>query len=297
MNDFRDRLSGFDDRLLDQTLFSIAGTTVTVVTLVTVGLIVLATFIVSRLLQRALGKALAIRGIEREGTVAAAKRLLHYVILAIGLAVAFDTLGLDLSALFAAGAVFAIGIGFAMQNIAQNFVSGLILLLERSIKPGDVLEVEGRFVKVEHLGVRATTARTLDDEEIIVPNSAMVQGTVKNFTLKDSTYRLRATVGVIYGSDMALVRRTLERVAAAMEWRSRKRDPVVLLADFADSAVVYEVSVWMEDPWGMRRSKSQLHEAIWWAFKEEGIVIAFPQVDVHFDAEVGDSLRALRAVS
>jgi small-conductance mechanosensitive channel len=184
-----------------------------------------------------------------------------------------------------------------MQNIAQNFVSGVILLLERSIKPGDVLKVEDRFVKVMRMGIRATIARTLDEEEIIVPNSAIVQSTVTNYTLRDSLYRLRCQVGVIYGSDMGLVRRTLEGVAQHVEWRNNTMEPVILLTDFGSSSVDFEISVWIDDPWNVRRARSKLNEAIWWALKDAGVIIAFPQLDVHLDPPVAESLgRVRRAV-
>ena len=231
------------------------------------------------------------RGVVDEGVVDVTNKLLHYVALFVGFGIALRLVGFDLSTLFAAGAIFAVGIGFAMQNIAQNFVSGVILLLEQSIEPGDVLEVEGRFVKVREMWIRSTVARTLDDEEIIIPNATIVQSTVKNYTLKDSIYRLRAKVGVIYGSDMALVKKTLEEVGASMKWRNRTKDPLVLMIEFGDSAVVFEVSVWIDDPWVQRRAFSDLNEAIWWAFKEKGIVIAFPQLDVHLDR---DALEAIR---
>jgi small-conductance mechanosensitive channel len=283
-----------DSDLFDLALFTIAGTTVTVATAVTALLVIAASFVISWVSQRALGKALRLRGVTREGNIRVAQRLLHYLILVVGLAVALDTLGIHLSALFAAGAIAAIALGIAMQNISQNFVAGVILLLERSIKPGDVLEVEGRFVRVERMGVRATIARTLDDEELIMPNSALVQTNVKNYTLKDSIYRLRASIGVVYSSDMALVRRTLEEVARGISWRRDTPEPMVLMSDFGNSAVIYEVSVWVDDPWQIRRLKSQLHEAIWSAFKERGIVIAFPQLDLHLDADVTDTIRALR---
>jgi len=280
--------------LLDRTLFTIGSQPVTVATVVAVLAIGVVTVATSWFLQGALGRLLSAIGIGREGTIGAARRLVHYAVLATGFAVALDTLGLDLSTFFAAGAIFAVGLGFAMQNIAQNFVSGVILLLERTIKPGDVLEVEGRFVRVRYMGIRTTIAWTLDDEEIIIPNAAIVQSTVKNYTLRDSSYRLRATVGVVYASDMALVRRTLERVAGEMDWRDPDKEPLVLMTEFADSAVEFEISVWIDDPWQLRRAKSQLHEAIWWAFKDAGIVIAFPQLDVHLDPEVSRGLAASR---
>jgi potassium efflux system protein len=280
--------------LLDRTLFTIGSQPITVATLVAVLAIGVVTVAASWFLQGALARLLSAIGLVREGTIGAARRLVHYAVLATGFAVALDTLGLDLSTFFAAGAIFAVGLGFAMQNIAQNFVSGVILLLERTIKPGDVLEVEGRFVRVRDMGIRTTIAWTLDDEEIIIPNAAIVQSTVKNYTLRDSSYRLRATVGVVYASDMALVRRTLERVAREMDWRDPDKEPLVLMTEFADSAVEFEVSVWIDDPWQLRRAKSQLHEGIWWAFKEAGIVIAFPQLDVHLDPEVSRGLAATR---
>jgi len=286
-------MSGFEG-VLDRTIFSIGATRVTLGGLLLLALIAGTTFIVSWALGRLIDRGARLIGVTREGPVAVARRLTHYLVVALGLAVGLDTLGINLGALFAAGAIFAIGIGFAMQNIAQNFVSGVILLLERSIKPGDVMEVEGRFVRVREMGIRATIARTLDDEEIIIPNATLIQSTVKNYTLKDSIYRLRAAVGVVYGSDMALVKETLARVATAMRWRNQTKDPLVLMVEFGDSAVIFEVSVWIDNPWVLRRARSDLNEAIWWAFKENGIVIAFPQLDVHLDPE---ALAAIRRTS
>lgn len=279
-----------ESELLDIPLFSLGGTPVTVATLIVFVVIVVLTFLVSHLIQKALLRALRLRKVKDEGTLEVARRLLHYLVVATGLAIGLQTIGINLSALFAAGAVFAIGLGFAMQNIMQNFVSGVILLTERSIKPGDVLQVESRFVRVQKMGIRATIARTLDEEEIIVPNSAIVQSTVTNYTLRDSLYRLRCKVGVVYGSDMKRVRETLERVVEGIEWRVKDREPVVLLVEFGSSSVDWEVSVWMTDPWRVRRARSELNQAIWWALKEAGITIAFPQLDVHFDPPVMEAL-------
>jgi small-conductance mechanosensitive channel len=281
----------FDFGVLDTPLFTLAGTPITTATILVFALIVGLTFLVSHLIQKAVAKALRLRKIEDRGTIEVAHRLLHYVVLAIGLGIGLQTIGINLSALFAAGAVFAIGLGFAMQNIMQNFVSGLILLTERTIKPGDVIQVEQRFVRVQKMGIRATIAKTLDEEEMIIPNTAMVQGNVTNYTLRDSLYRLRCAVGVVYSSDMRLVRETLEQAARTVPWRLQDRDPVILLVDFGSSSVDWEVSVWMNDPWSVRRAKSDLFEAIWWALKEADVTIAFPQLDVHLDPPVVDAIR------
>jgi small-conductance mechanosensitive channel len=292
--DWRERLRE-GAALFDARLFEIGGTPVTIVTLATFLVVLLVTFWLSRLLQRLFVRTFAARGQENEGSVAASARLIHYAVLVTGMAVAVHSLGINLTALFAAGAVFAVAIGFAMQNIAQNFVSGVIVLAERVIKPGDVLAVEGRLVQVKEMGIRATIARTLDEEDVIIPNSELVTTAVKNYTFRDSRYRLRATVGVTYSSDMARVRQVLEAATAGLEWGSRDQPPRVFLLEFGDSAVVWEVSVWMDNPWQMNRCRSQLNEAIWWALKEAGITIAFPQVDVHFDPPVVSSLETLRA--
>ena len=281
---------------LDTPLFQIGGTTVTPVTLVTFVLVVAASFWVARLSQRAVIRAFGRSGQGDAGAPGVAARLVRYTVLVVGLGIAVDSLGIDLSPLFAAGAFFAVAIGFAMQNIVANFVSGIILLTERAIKPGDILEVEGRLVRVRDMGIRATIARTLDEEDIIVPNSQLVAATVKNYTFQDSTYRLRTEVGVAYSSDMALVRKVLESAADELAWRSETYPPRILMTAFGDSSVNFEVSVWIDHPWEMRSRRSQLNEAIWWALKEADVTIAFPQVDVHFDPPVAESLATLRSV-
>jgi small-conductance mechanosensitive channel len=288
---------GAGSRILRAHLFEIGDTTITLEKLIIFFLLIVLTLFVSRVLRRGLVKGLRMRGVTDEGTTGVARRLLHYLVMAVGLLVALETIGINMGALFAAGAVFAIGLGFAMQNIAQNFVSGIILLVERTIKPGDVLQINDRMVKVRSMSIRATIARTLDEEDIIIPNASIVQAMVTNYTLQDNLYRLRSKVGVVYGSDMRQVREVLEASAAALEWRYQGRDPVVLLTDFGDSSVNFEVSVWIDDPWRVRSARSDLNEAVWWALKEAGVVIAFPQVDVHFDPDVTGSLRSLGRAS
>ncbi|NIV35607.1 MAG: mechanosensitive ion channel [Anaerolineae bacterium] len=244
--------------------------------------------------RRTASRVLRERGMATEGASSTALSLLHYLILLTGFAIALQTLGIELGALFAAGAVFAVGLGFAMQNIAQNFVAGVILLVEQSIRPGDVLEVEGTVVQVQQTGIRSTVVRSRDGEDLIVPNSILVQSTVRNFTLKDSVYRLTTSVGVAYNSDMKLVRATLEEVTDRLPWREDSPAPQVFLREFGDSAVQFDVAVWMTDPWIARRRLSDLNEAMWHALQEKGIQIAFPQVDVHFDRSAERGLVAFQ---
>lgn len=281
--------------LLDTKLFDLGATPITVGSVVVMIAVLLLTILVSWIVTRAIRKALKLRGLDDEGTVGVVTRLMHYLILGAGLFVALRIAGIDLTALFAAGAVFAVAFGFAMQNMTANFVSGVILLSERAIKPGDVLEVEGRMVRVRDMGIRATIVRTLNDEDLIIPNSVLVQSTVTNYTFRDQLVRLRVPVGVTYGSDMDQVERTLQQAAEGVEWRSKEKKPVVLLTEFGSSSVDFEVSVWVEDPWRSRWYRSDLRKAIWWALKDEAITIAFPQLDLHLDPPVVESLAALRA--
>jgi small-conductance mechanosensitive channel len=285
-----------NQHILNQPIFSIGGTPVDVGSIIVFVLILAITLVISKLLEAAVVRAFNLRRVADEGTAAVTRRLVHYVVLLTGLAVGLSTLGIDLSALFAAGALFAVALGFAMQNIAQNFVSGVILLVERSIKPGDILEVEGKVVRVSRMGIRSTVSRTLNDEEIIIPNSTLVQNSVKNYTMQDSIYRLRAGVGVTYSSDLALVRKTLEEIARDLPWRLKSREPRILLRQFGSSSVDYELSVWIDHPWRAFWRLSELNEAIWWAFKEKNITIAFPQLDLHLDPPVTEGLTHLTRI-
>lgn len=273
-------------------LFDIGATPITVSTVGTLALVVGAGYLLSRVASLALRRGLERRGLPAERAVGPA-RLTAFLIRTVSIIAALQTAGIDLGSLVAAGAVFAVGVGIAMQKVAENFVSGLILIVERSIRVGDVVEFDGQIAKVLEMGIRSTLVRTLNDEDIIVPNSLLTQSSVKNFTLRDPLYRLRVKVGVSYDSDLAVVREVLEKVAADAPWREQTKQPVVLLTDFGSSSVDYEVSVWTADAWRQRMGMSQLREAIWGAFKQAEIVISFPQVDVHFDAPVSKALSSL----
>jgi potassium-dependent mechanosensitive channel len=273
-------------------LFTVGGTRITIGTIVAVVLILLAGVWGSRLVRSAIRRAFKLRGVTDAGTTLMVQRLANYSIMAVAIMSAFQTIGIDLDALLAAGAVFAVGFGLAMQSIAQNFVSGVILLVERSIRPGDVLEVDGQMVQVEELTVRNTVVRTLDDDQLIVPNAVLAQGTVRNFTKRDSTYRLRVPVGVAYASDVPAVFAALEGAGQGMAWRKAGVEPEVLFMDYGESALIFELSVWTETPWQALRQRSAMRTAVWRALHGAGITIAFPQLDVHLDvAKVGPGVR------
>lgn len=277
-------------------LYTIGETQGTVGTALTVVLIILATWWFARLLSKTIMRAFERGGTVDKEAVRPYAKFARACVLLVGLGVAFNTLGFRLTAIFAAGGLFAVAIGFAMKNVAENFVSGLIMRLERSIKRGDILKVEGQVVTVKDVGIRFTLASNRDNEDLLIPNSILVQSMVINRTLRDPLFRLRAPVGVTYSSDMKLVKETLMAAASSITWRSPERDPVVIMRAFGSSSVDWEVSVWVEDPWSVGQYVSELNEAIWWSLKDAGVVIAFPQLDVHFDEPVVESLQDLRRV-
>lgn len=264
------------EALFDLHLFDIGGTSVTLSTLVVFLLVVCTAYGVSRLLRRGLRRVFERRGVADPGTAAAIGRLIHYAIMGLGIGIGLNTAGVNLSALFAAGALFAVALGFAMQDLGANLAAGITLLVERTITPGDILEIDGQVVRVQRIGVRATIGTNLDDKDIIIPNSELVKNRVINYTLRDELLRVRVAVTIDPAADMRRVREVLEATAQGVEWRSRKAEPVVLFTDFAPMGPMWEASVYIEDPWRLRSYGSQLREAMWWALEDAGIALAGP---------------------
>jgi small-conductance mechanosensitive channel len=238
------------------------------------------------------GLRILLRGIDRhfktdnqgdEAAIRIYKRVCRYVVWTLGILIALHVVGIQLSSLFTTSGLVAVALGFALKNIAENYVSGLIIKTDESIKHGDVLDIDGQMVRVKSVGLRDTIVRTKDDSDILIPNSLLVQGKVGNYTLRDSLCRVWTEVGVSYSSDLKQVREVLEGVCSNFDGLSTQHTPAVLLTDFGDSSVNYQVFVWIEDPWNKRIIKSRLNEAVWWGLKEAEIEIAFPQLDVHLD--------------
>jgi len=279
--------------VLQHKLFELGGKAVSIATLCVVVGIVIGGWLLSRVVNFVVHRAFVRRGVGKRRSTQTFERLIRLTITIVSFIVALQTVGIDLGAVVAAGAVFAVGIGLAMQSVAMNFVSGIVLLLERSIKIDDILEIDGHICRVMEMGIRSTRVRTLFEEDIILPNSVLVQQPIKNLTLHDSLIRIAVLVGVAYDADLDRVRAALERVPAAVEDIDPAYPPLVLLHDLAASNVVYEVSLWTHDPWKHRKVRSMMREAILNELRAERIPIAFPQLDVHFDAGVNDAFARL----
>ncbi len=206
----------------------------------------------------------------------------RYVIIAVGLMVILQTAGIDLSALTVLAGALGIGVGLGLQNIASNFVSGLIILFERPIKVGDRIEVGKITGDVVKISPRATTVISNDNIAIIVPNSEFVSSSVINWSYTDRDVRFNIPVGVSYSSDPPTVKQLLLEVAEKHPGVMKQPPPDVLFQEFGDSSLIFVLRVWTREytsrPGVLR---SELNYAISKKFKEHGIEIPFPQRDLH----------------
>jgi len=208
--------------------------------------------------------------------------IVRYLLIAIGFAIILQTAGVDLSALTVLAGALGIGVGFGLQNIANNFISGLIILFERPIKVGDRIDVGGVTGDVVDISPRATTVVTNDNIAVIVPNSEFISSKVTNWSYTNRDVRLNFPIGVSYKSEPELVRKLLLEVAGAHSGVLQERQSDVLLQEFGDSSLNFILRVWTRDyattPGVLR---SDLNYAIWNKFKEHKIEIPFPQRDLH----------------
>ena len=206
--------------------------------------------------------------------------------------VAVDSIGLSLSAVLAASTVLLVGIGFGLQNIAQNFVSGLIVLFEQPIRPGDFIKVGDAYGVVAAIGLRATRVVTRDQVTIIVPNSELVTTQVVNHSIPTPNLRIAVSVGVAYGTDTEIVRTTLLDVPKGHSQVLAEPHPEVRFEGFGDSSLDFSLLVWVSDPREDRRISSDLRFEIERRFRAAGIEIPFPQRDLHVRSNAADTSPA-----
>lgn len=271
------------NKLLSLPLFNIGGTLTTLGSLLSAIVVIIATVLIARLADKAVYRSLEKINKNEAKTSRAYSIIIKLFIWLIGFEVALHLLGIHLTSLFAASGFLALGAGFAVKTIVENFISGIILRLEKTISPGDLIIVNDEWMYIHHIGMRITTALTYDGEQVLIPNSQIAQSMVTNLTRNDRLHRIQVQLGVSYDSDLKLVSETLKQTVDKLEWRSKKRPPSLYLDEFGDSSVNYSVDIWIDDANDSRGRKSELHEAIWWALKDKGITLAYPQMDVHLD--------------
>lgn len=219
--------------------------------------------------------------------------LLHYGILFIGTVVILQTAGVDMSSFTVLAGVVGIGLGFGLQSITNNFISGIVILFERPIKLGDRIEVKDVEGQVTHIGMRASTVLTNDNVTVIVPNSDFISSAVVNWSHTDEFIRLRVPISVSYKSDPHHVIKILEEVLENLSGLLKDRKSDVILDGFSDGGMKFYVRVWTKD--FLRRPgyiRHRINLAIWDALKNNDIEIYFPQMDLRFrdgEFKLGDS--------
>lgn len=212
-------------------------------------------------------------------------RILQYVVWLIGFVIALEALGFSLTTLTVVAGALGVGIGFGLQSVVGNFVSGVVLLFEQPIRIHDRVTVESVEGNVVGINFRSTTIVTNDNISIIVPNSQFINNSVINWSHGDPKVRIHVPVGVAYGSDVALVTETLLAIARETEGVLERPEPEVRFKEFGDSSLDFELLVWTDKAPLHLQLKSRLNYGIDAAFRRNGIQIPFPQRDVHLKSE------------
>ncbi len=252
-----------------------------IVALIVLGLgIFLAKYMVS-LLKRHLMNSTQLE----ETTISAIGKVTFYMAIMMVVLLALKIVHIPLEAFAFLGGAMAIGIGFGAQNLINNFISGFIMMAERPISIGDIIEIEGRAGIVEEIGARCTRICTAGNIRILVPNSSFLEKNITNWTLSDRQIRTNVTVGVAYGSPVRKVEQLLVEAVKQCERTIKVPDPFVVFSDFGDNALVFKVYFWISIRRILERQiiEGMVRVKIDELFNKEGIVIAFPQRDVHLD--------------
>ncbi|WOE76208.1 mechanosensitive ion channel family protein [Alterisphingorhabdus coralli] len=211
-----------------------------------------------------------------------AQKLATVAILAIAFVLGLDILGIDLTALAVFSGAFGLAIGFGMQKTVGNLIAGIILLMDRSIKPGDIIVVGDSFGWVNKIGVRAVSVLTRDGKEHLIPNENLMTTEVENWSYSDPNVRMKIPVGVSYGSDMKLVQKLLLKAVNESPRVLKNPKPVAWLLEFGDNSVNFEIRAWINDPHkGVGNVRGDIMMRVWDLLKENDVEIPFPQRDLH----------------
>jgi small-conductance mechanosensitive channel len=273
-------------RIIEYPLVHINQNPLTITSFV-VGFIILLIFI---FLSRGLRNILKTRFFPKykldEGIQLVILKVTHYLLVGLGIIVAVQSIGLNLTSLAVVFGLLSVGIGFGLQHVASNFISGLIVLFERPIKIGDRITIGDVWGDVVNISLRATLIRTVDNISIIVPNSEFITSRVINWSHRDPKVRVHIPVGVAYGSDVPLVIKSLLEVADNHPQVMKDPPPKVWFNEFGNSSLNFELLVWILDPKGRLDIISELNKGIDEIFREKKITIPFPQRDLHVRSSV-----------
>lgn len=269
-------------------------------TLLVVGVILLV--ITAAILINRIGRR-TIRNVGRfdETQKLLSEKILTIIVWAAAFFIGIDLLGIDLTALAFFGGAFGLAIGFGLQKTFGNLIAGIILLMDKSIKPGDVIAVADQsgqqtFGQIRRIGIRAVSVTTRDEREYLIPNENLMINQVENWSYSSRNVRIQVEVGVSYDADMELAEKLMLEAAGKARRVLETPPPTAWMAGFGDSSVNFTIHCWISDPEeGVGNVRSEVLKNLWWLFKEHGIEIPFPQRDVNLrdNAQVQALIAAL----
>jgi small-conductance mechanosensitive channel len=273
------------EKFMEQPLFHVGPLAITPWFLVKALVYLLIVGAVARATRRFLLREVLPRTSMGAGQQEVLARWVQYFVFSVGVIIGLQTSGLDLSSLLVVGGALGVGIGFGLQNVANNFISGLILLIEQPIRVGQIVEVGGLLGPVVRIGARSTWVHTGTNAVIIVPNSEFVSNRVTNWGAGEPRVLVKVKIGVGYGSDPKQVREILLDVARAHPQTLTDPAPAVLFQEFGDSSLNFELFAWFPGTvMQVGGFRSALNFAIFEAMRENNIEIPFPQRDIHIRA-------------
>jgi len=206
---------------------------------------------------------------------------LKYLFYVLVVVVILESSGVDLTVLLTASAALFVGLGFALQNLFQDIISGILMILDQSIHVGDIIEVDGKVGRVFDIRLRSTRVITRDDKVVIIPNHIFMTDTIYNYTQNHNTTRESLMVGVAYGSDVKLVTKILMEIGKGQKGVLKSPEPFVMFEDFGDSALIFSLNFFIANSFGVPKLRSEMRYKIDAEFRKNGITIPFPQRDVH----------------
>ncbi|MFN3818012.1 mechanosensitive ion channel family protein [Blastomonas sp.] len=267
---------------MDRVGFNLGEKRFSLLWVVTIAVTVLVLYTAARVINRIAGHIIGSSdGLDPTQKLLGQKIASVFVIV-LAFFVGIDALGIDLTALSFFSGAFGLAVGFGLQKTIGNLFAGIILLLDRSIKPGDVIAVQDSFGWVNKIGVRAVSVITRDGKEHLIPNEDLMTHPVENWSYSDRNVRMRIPVGVAYSSDMQLVQELLYRAVDESARVLKEPAPRIWMTDFGDNSVNWEIRAWIGDPeGGMGNIRGDVLMRVWTLFKEHGIEIPFPQRDLY----------------
>lgn len=208
-------------------------------------------------------------------------KFIKYVAYLVVILLTMSAAGINVTVILTASAALFVGLGLALQELFQDIIGGVFIIVDKSLRVGDIVEVNGRVGKVFEIRLRTTRAITRDDKVIIIPNHHFISDIIYNYTQNHKSTREKVAVGVAYGSDVELVTRLLEEVINEQKEALKNPKPFVLFEDFGDSALLFSINFFITDSFSDPKIKSEVRYKINTKFRENNVSIPFPQRDVH----------------